>query len=625
MDLGSYLNLYSVTTSFTALCDVALICVLVRRGWRRNPAVKVFVLYLLSMAVWQGAYFMVSMSDTPQEALFWYRVAVPVISGQFIIYFLLTKALLQLGGSTTAVWGSLLVWALLAALSAVVDPSALFSGIHPDEVTGLFVPTFGPLLPVIAAPSYLYLVYAASRLIRTYRDRPGLERRRIRYLLVGITVVILGTVTNFVRRLQPYPIDAIANLINAAIIAYAILRRQLLDIKFVVRRGLVYSIPTAIIGFSYFFISSLAVAWFHLVEGSQLLLSLIIAGITAAVAQPLRDKVQSWVDQHFFRETYDSSLMLQRLSGTAASVLDLDRLVGMLLDEVTKTMYVEKAAFFVKHEESGEFRLRASRGLRQEADLTLPSDHPLVEWLSSHEHILTKDAVDVMPKFRALWGEERHNLEEVGAELFIPLKAEGGLVGIFAVGPKLSEDPYSQDDQLILTTLANQTAVAVEKARLYATEQRRLKESLILLDIAAAVSSTLDLTQMLKLIAQRTAEACGAHRCSIFLLDEPRQRLLPLMSQSASGATDEQLWELYKHNTYVQTLDEVPALKQVFQDRQPLVLGPDTIGFLPETWVTPFNIRSLLIVPLVSRDRVIGAMALDHVETVLARNRSAWL
>lgn len=615
MDLGSYLNLYSVTTSFTALCDVALICVLLRRGWRRNPVVKVFVVYLLSMAVWQGAYFMVSISDTPQEALFWYRVAVPVISGQFIIYFLLTKALLQLGGSTTAVWGSLLVWASLAALSAVVDPSALFSSIHRDEVTGLFVPKFGPLLPVIAAPSYLYLIYAISRLIRTYRDRPGPERRRIRYLLLGIAVVLAGTVANFHPRLQPYPIDAIANLINAGIIAYAILRRQLLDVKFVVRRGLVYSIPTAIIGFSYFFISSLAVAWFHLFAGSQLLLSLVIAGITAAVAQPLRDKVQSWVDQHFFRETYDSSLMLQRLSGTAASVLDLDRLVGMILDEVTETMHVERAAFFVKHEQSGEFRLRASRGLRQEADLTLPSDHPLVEWLSGHEDLLTRHDVELMPKFRALWGRERHTLEEVGAELFIPLKAEAGLVGIFAMGPKLSEDPYSQDDQLILTTLANQTAVAVEKARLYATEQRRLKESLILLDIGAAVGSTLDLTQVLKLIAQRTAEACGAHRCSIFLLDEARQRLLPLMSQFASGATDERLWELYEHNTYVQTLDEVPALKQVFQDRQPLVLGPDGIGFLPDTWVTPFNIRSLLIVPLVSRDRVIGAMALDHVET----------
>lgn len=615
MDLGSYLNLCSVTTSLTAFCYVALICLFLRHPSRKNPAYQAFTLYLLTMVLWQVAYFMVSISDTPQEALFWYRVVAAVVSGQFIIYFIFTKALMQMGVSSTAVWGGLLLWALLAALSAALEPTAVFSSVHRDEATGLFVPTFGPVLPLIAAPSYVFLAYATFHLIRAYQDKPALERQRIQYLLLGIVLVVLGTVANFVPRLQPYPIDVIANLVNAAIIAYVIRRYQLLDIKFVVRRGLVYSIPTAIIGFSYFFISSLAVAWFHLVAGSQLLLSLIIAGITAAVAQPLRNKAQSWVDQHFFRETYDSSLMLQRLSGTAASVLDLDRLVGMILEEVTGTMHVEKAAFFVKHEESREFRLRASKGLGQEADLTLPSDHPLVEWLSSHEHILTKDDVDVVPKFRALWGKERHNLEEVDAELFIPLKAEGGLVGIFAVGPKLSEDPYSQDDQLILTTLANQTAVAVEKARLYATEQRRLRESLILLDIAAAVGSTLDLTQMLKLIAQRTAEACGVHRCSIFLLDEPRQRLLPLMSQFASGSTDEQLWELYKHNTYVQTIDEVPALKQVFQDRQPLVLGPDTIGFLPETWVTPFNIRSLLMVPLISRDRVIGAMALDHVET----------
>jgi PAS domain S-box-containing protein len=614
MVVNVHLNLYSVTTSLTALCYVALVFVLLRRRWRNTLVHQALCLYLLTMALWQAAYFMVSISDNPQTALFWYRVVVPVISGQFIIYFILTKALMQAPGSSAAVWGGVLVWAMMATASAVLDPTAIFSDIHRDAATGLFVPTFGPVLPVIAAPSYLYLAYSTVYLIRAYGDKPDLQRRRIQYLLLGIAVAVLGTVANFVPRLQPYPIDVIANLINAVIIAYAILRYQLLDLKFVVRRGLLHSIPTAIIGFSYFLISSLAVAWFHLVAGYQLLLALLIGAFTSAVAQPLRDKVQTWVDRHFFRDKYDSSLMLQRLSRTAASVIDLDRLIGTILDEVTTTMHVEKAAFFVKHEENGEFRLAARRGPDQAAEVVLRTDHPLVDWLSGHEQILTKREVEMMPKFRALWGRERDDLHEIGAELFIPLKVEGRLVGIFTLGPKLSEEAYPQDDQLTLTTLANQTAVAVENARLYATERRRLIESLILLDIATVVGSTLDLNQVLKLIARRTAEACGVHRCSILLLDEQRQRLLPVMSQFASEATDEQLWERYRSNTYVQTIDGIPVLHQVFQDRQPLVLDADTIGRLPDAWVTPFGVRSLLIVPLVSRDRVLGAMALDHVE-----------
>ncbi len=50
------------------------------------------------------------------------------------------------------------------------------------------------------------------------------------------------------------------------------------------------------------------------------------------------------------------------------------------------------------------------------------------------------------------------------------------LVGILMLGPKLSDEPYSYDDELNLTTLANQTAVAIEKARLYTVAQQELSE-----------------------------------------------------------------------------------------------------------------------------------------------------
>ena len=89
---------------------------------------------------------------------------------------------------------------------------------------------------------------------------------------------------------------------------------------------------------------------------------------------------------------------------------------------------------------------------------------------------LGRDDVEVLPQFRALWGEEIEELRRLGVELFIPLKAQDELVGIFAVGPKLSEVTFSFDDQLTLTTLANQTATAIEKARLYEAAQQELTQ-----------------------------------------------------------------------------------------------------------------------------------------------------
>ncbi len=615
MALGLHLNLQTMATLFALLCYGGLIYVVLRHGLRGNRLNQVFSLYLLPMVLWQLAYLMVSISDSAERALFWYGVVVAVVSGQFILYFVFTSTLLRIRSSSPLVQVGLLVWGLTVVWILLGKEPTFFTGIQRDAATGLFVPIFGPLLPIVAAPNYAFLGYAVLCLLRSYRNtKSDLQRSRIQYLLLGVGLVVLGSAANLVPHFQPYPIDVGANIINAFCIAYAIYRYQLLNIRLVVRKGLLYSIPTAIIGLAYFTIAFAAVRLFHLVAGYQLVLSLIIGAVTAVVVEPLRNKVQVWGDGHFFREQYDSSLMLEGLSGTAASVLDQDKLTGMILDAVTTTMHIGRAALFLKQEGSGELRLVAQRGLDESPDIWLREDHPIVDWLRRHAGILTRRDVEVLPLFKALWGQEKADLEGMGAELFIPLKVKGELVGIFAVGSKLSEQAYSQADQLTLATLANQTAVAVANARLYTAAQRRGKESLVLLDIATAVSSTLDLTRVLKLITRRTAEACGAHRCSIFLLDEKRQRILPLMSQFASGTMDEQLWERYRHKTYVEPIDNVPALNQVLLDRQPLVLDADTIGCLPEGWVTPFNIHALLLVPLVSRDRVIGAMALDQVE-----------
>jgi signal transduction histidine kinase len=290
-------------------------------------------------------------------------------------------------------------------------------------------------------------------------------------------MVILGTLANFIPLLKPYPVDITANIINALFIAYAILRHQLLDITVVIRRGLLYSIPTIIIGASYFLVISFVTSLFSVFAGPQIfLLSIAVAIVTAVIAQPLRDKAQSWIDRVFFREKYDSSLMLQRLSGVAASVLDLDRLTNMILDEVITTLHIERAALFLKQEKSGEFHTILQRGLDPKAAFRLRRDHPIVHWQSRHERALTRRDIGVMPQFKALWEQEKRELENIGAELFIPLKVKDELVGILALGPKLSEETYSQDDQLTLTTLANQTAVAIENARLYQQVQQELAE-----------------------------------------------------------------------------------------------------------------------------------------------------
>ncbi len=146
--------------------------------------------------------------------------------------------------------------------------------------------------------------------------------------------------------------------------------------------------------------------------------------------------------------------------------------------------------------------------------------------------------------------------------------------------------------------------------------RRRTEQLTALNEIGQAIGSILDLTQVLKLVAQKTAQICDVERCSILLLDEEKQKLLPMMSQFASGVADAELWRIFTEETYAEKVDDVHAMKKVIRERRTVVLERESLSGLPQRWTKPFGIKSLLLVPLVCKDETIGLMALDNTSEV---------
>jgi two-component sensor histidine kinase len=213
------------------------------------------------------------------------------------------------------------------------------------------------------------------------------------------------------------------------------------------------------------------------ISGQGVILAVFAVAVAIVLAfPPLRERSQLWIDRLLFREKYDSRQMLQELSQTVASLLGFDELTATILDKVTTTMGIGKISLLLEDAKTGGFHVAVQRGVPEDAArLMLRKDHPLVHYLS-REWLLTWQDIEVLPQFKALWGQEKEDLAKLGAELFVPLKVKGKLVGTFAVGPKLSGETYSPDDQLTLATLANQTVVAIENARLYSAAQQELAE-----------------------------------------------------------------------------------------------------------------------------------------------------
>ncbi|MCI0525797.1 MAG: GAF domain-containing sensor histidine kinase, partial [Acidobacteria bacterium] len=114
------------------------------------------------------------------------------------------------------------------------------------------------------------------------------------------------------------------------------------------------------------------------------------------------------------------------------------------------------------------YRLRAVRnqGERQIRIITLKSDHPVAKYVTQEQRPLLQYDLDLLPAFRAVSPHEREWFNHLEAEVYLPIFSKREWIGLFALGAKIAGTRYTEEDLVTLSALANQTAVALENARL---------------------------------------------------------------------------------------------------------------------------------------------------------------
>jgi len=466
---------------------------------------QAFAIYLLIMFVWSISGFMVVSGLVTVQPWFRMMAAAGIAMGISVFNFVETLI------SRRFHWSPLIYWYGIVAILLSLFTNLVVKNAFLDE-TGAFYYEFHPAIAFIALPGYSLLFVSLWEIVKAYRliDNAA-QRNRFRYLILAIIIIIIGTLTNFTN-FGNYPVDLAANLISALLIGYAILRHQLLEIRLVFRLGLLYTATTIILGTVYYLIITLVIFILQPTEGGDVLIvSLIVAILFAILFDPLRNLAQTWIDRLFYREKYNAGLVLQKLSQMTASLLDLEKISHMILTEVVNSLQIENAAMFVKENQNGDYRILGQLGYQLSTSPKIRSDHPITIWLASNKQVLTKHTLNISPLFKSIWSEERKVLDNLGVELYIPLIAKEDLVGFLTVGPKRSSASYSRDDQLTLSTLANQTAVAIENARLYEELEDTFEQTVTALANAIDIRDTYtsDHSQQIATWAAETAKVLG--------------------------------------------------------------------------------------------------------------------
>lgn len=337
---------------------------------------------------------------------------------------------------------------VLAAAAAIVygvsyPATRMMSGCVPAWEKFLFPAATGVGLAMILA--VLTAAYALAR---------GDQRQRVRWVfwstLVGFSGVFVWIITR----------GAAAGAVLTAVAiplgyAYAILRHRVIDVTFVFNRAIVFTtITTAIFG-GFAIIASL-VERRTLAEGTGILLQ---AGLALALAfsfDYLYKRIESFVDNIFFRDRHRAELALRRLADEARNVRNRRTLLDRTVQTVQAALRARAVAIFDADGPAYRLVSKAADGaapLAEEASVDDPAFIRMRTYLTE---------VDLSETPSAL-GAEGHAF---------PMAVQGTVAGALFIDRRDGDEPYDPRERELLRAVARETAAALQVIR--AAEQTEL-------------------------------------------------------------------------------------------------------------------------------------------------------
>ncbi|MCD6299706.1 MAG: diguanylate cyclase [Dehalococcoidales bacterium] len=434
-----------------------------------------FILYLAGVALWAALGFLLSVNFFPEKVILLSGLMLISACYTVVTYYHFLRASINKPGGIGVILGYGVLIALIPFIIqgriAYVINNPLTLGTTPHiEYTLLGI----SLLALAAAGLVGSVVF---ELIQRYRHSiDPTERNKFAYLLAGFTLMALFGLTKLLPVTTRYPLAHFGNLGNALFITFAIVRYQLLDIRIVMRRSLVYAITgLCFIGLYFALLFGLLYSLKLEANYTTMATSAGVALLIAVLLYPIRDKIQRWSERLFYRDTYNYRQMLLTFANKMSHVLNMQELAESMLTLTTKTLSAKEASLYLPDNESGDFIPRfsmPSQGSRV-SRLKLVKDNPILTWLDKEGRPFNREQVDILPQFKSLWEEERKELAESEIELFFPIKSKDTLIGVLALGKRFDGTSYWSEDLDLVMTMVTQAGVVMENAQLYATAKMR--------------------------------------------------------------------------------------------------------------------------------------------------------
>lgn len=474
----------SILLVFSGLISLAWMRIGMVRAGRREQALPVFIFYALFSAGWAALAVLLRLSEMGFvhgfDSFALARFALYFLLGQAVCFRQLTRQFSRQPVSSTRYWAAALLF-FGAAVLLYENPLHLpvFLPVNAGYGISLYQAGFAVIL-------LGWSVFQGGSILLTLRsirhERVPLHRNRSQYWGIAVVLETLAHVLMFSR--QSFA-GGVLHILAGTLVAVVLRTYALPDLRQVTRRAVTYLATTlvsaALYGLLYLALHSAVRAEF--ISLPVVLLLFLLAG---ALFSPLLTTTQRFLQRSIMGERYDARQTVSRYSQSISNILDLDRLASSVVEQVRAVFDCTHGALIVVHRGlyAPEQRAYATYDLlpftgdgEAQNVLHLATRSPVISAWQNDNLPLTQYDMDVLPRFQGMDAAERAALSALRMDVFVPVFAKHQWIGLLALGPRRSGERYYADDLSLLQTLADQTAVALENARLYADLMLRNQEN----------------------------------------------------------------------------------------------------------------------------------------------------
>lgn len=327
-------------------------------------------------------------------------------------------------------------------------------------------------------------------------------------------------------------------------------------------------------------------AWVASTLASHAALAIQNARLHEAIQRQLAELTTLYEAGAVIAADLDQETVLRTVVGEMMRALGVDSCTILVWSENRQSLLV--AAF---EQQPALDRARRQVGLYPVHN---PEHDPVIQQVMAAQEPLTLQAETVAsPAEEALL-----HAAELNALLLIPMVQRGETLGLLGLGKTAPGSSFDPSEVRLARNLAGQAAVAVNHARLYSQTQYRLRGMSALVEMAHQVTGNLRVERVMETTVQQLQELLAARASTIALLSEDGTELVV---EAAAGIKPEY------HHVVIKLGEGVSG--RAISEMRTIYVG-DTQAESDFLFFDPV-LRSLLVVPLVARNKVIGTLTVD--------------